>query len=120
MSFPFLLYRREAGRLQYSVSDRSDDLTVLFGLGASGDPFRIGLKPGKSLRPIIERLPFEHVVKILVRRPDRHGPETGLLDAVLFPERQGGRVKRLDQARKTPGNPVVDAKFVEHVISPLG
>src|SRR5438270_13813425 len=120
MSFPLLLYRREAGRLQYGVSNRSDDLTVLFGLGASGDPFRIGLEPGKSLRPIIERLPFEHIVEILVRRPDRHGPETGLLDAVLFPERQGERVEPFDQIRHTPGNAVVDPKFVEHVISSLG
>src|ERR1700730_14962039 len=120
MSFPLLLYRREAGRLQYSVGDRSDDLTVLFGLGASGDPFRIGLKPGKCLRPIIQRLPFVHVVEILVRRPDRHGPDTGLLDAVLFPERQGERVEPLDQVRQTPGNAVVDAKCVEHVICSLG
>src|SRR5436305_11851452 len=120
MSFPLLLYRREAGRLQYGVSDRSNYLTVLFSLGASGDPLRIGLKPGKSLRPVIERLPFEHVVEILVRRPDRHGPETGLLYAVLFRKRQGERVEPLDQVRQTRGNAVVDAKFVEHVISSLG
>src|SRR5258708_38609766 len=120
MSFPVLLYRREAGRLQYSVSDRGDDLTVLFGLGASGDPFRIGLKPGKSLRPIIERLPFEHVAEILVRPPDRHRPETGLLDAALFPERPGERVEPLAQGRQPPGNAGLYARFVEHVISSLG
>src|SRR5205814_4762470 len=118
MSFPLLLYRREIGRLQYGVSDRSNDLTVLFGLGASGDPFRIGLKPRKSLRSIIERLPFEHVVEILVRRPNRHGPETGLLDAVLFPERQGERVEPLDPVRQSSGNAVVDAQFVAHASRP--
>src|SRR6516162_4364429 len=109
-----LLYQREGGRLQDRVGDRGDDLTVLFGLSATGDPFRIGGKPSEALRPVIERFPFEHVGKILIRRPDKRGPEPGLLDAVLLPEWQGQRVEPLDQVRQATGNAVIYAQLIDH------
>src|SRR6516164_6694464 len=109
-----LLYRREGGRLQDRVGDRGDDLTVLFGLGATGDPFRIGRKPSEARRPVIERFPFEHVGKILIRPPDKRGPEPGLSDTVFFPERQGERVEAPDQVRQATGNAVVYAQLVDH------
>src|SRR5215813_3685438 len=119
MSSP-LLYRREGRRLQDCIGDRGDDLTVLFGLRASTDPFRIGLEPGEPLRPIIEGFPFEHVIKVLVRRPDRHGPEPGLLDAVLLPEGQGERVEPLYEIGKAAGYAVINPQFVDHILSFFG
>src|SRR6516165_5822647 len=118
MSRPPLFYRREACRMHDRIGDRGDDRAVLLGFGAPGNPFGVGLKAGEFACPLVERVPFEHVVEILVRAADRHRPEAGLFDAVLLPQRLGQRVEAFDQVGQTPGNAVVEADET-HIIDTL-
>src|SRR6185312_462024 len=108
-----LLHRRERGRLQDGVADRRDDRPVALGLGALGDPLGIAHEPGPFLLALRQRLPLQHVVEVLVRVADGDGPEAGLADAVLRPERQRGALEALQERRQTARDAMVDAEFVD-------
>ena len=62
--------------------------TVLLALVAGLVPCRVGLEGVPFLLAIGERFPGQHVVQIVVAVADQHGPEAGLLDAVLVPDFQ--------------------------------
>src|SRR5262245_6792627 len=73
-----LFHRRERGWLQDRIGDRGDNRAILLGLGARGEPGRIGHEGAPLLLALGERFPLQHVVEVLVRVADHHGPETGL------------------------------------------
>src|SRR3954451_17365844 len=80
-----LLDRGERRRRQELADDIADDLAVRFALGACFHPVRIGHELAPLRLALGKRLPRQEIGQFLVRFADQRGEESGLLDAVLFP-----------------------------------
>jgi hypothetical protein len=52
--------------------------------------------------------------EIVVAVADQHGPEAGLLDAVLLPDLDGGGLEPLEQRRQAARQASVHAILVDH------
>jgi len=109
-----LLDGREARRRQHLYRDVLDDGTVLLGLGALGQPFRIGRKGVPLLLAIGQRFPGEEIGQLLVRLSDQGREEAGLLDAVLFPQLQRDGVETLVQVGQPAWDAFIDSQFMDH------
>jgi hypothetical protein len=110
-----LLYRRERGRLQEHVLDRSDDRPITLALGALGQPFRIAREFVPLGLALGERLPSEKVVQVLIAAvADQNGPEPGLPDAVPLPQLERRGLEALQQRGQPPGHTVINPQFVDH------
>src|SRR3954471_20717777 len=83
-----LLHRREGGRRQNLADDVADDLAVRLALGARFHPVWIAHEAGPLLLALGERLPGQEIGQLLVGFTDQRGEETGLANAVLFPDLQ--------------------------------
>src|SRR3954463_8360344 len=94
---PRLFERRERRRRQQLAHDIADDLAVLLRLGARRHPFGIGHESRPYLLPLGERFPLQHVSEIVIGFADHGGEETGLADAVLFPQLERDGFEALDQ-----------------------
>src|SRR5262249_2981651 len=115
------LHRRERGRVQEPVVDPGDDGAVLRALRALGEPFRIARELGPLGLALGERLPGQEVVQVLVSAgPDHDRPESGLADAMAFPELERGGLEPLEQGRQPAGDAVIDAQLVDHGSPLLG
>ena len=68
-----------------------------------GNPLGIAHKLGPLLLPLSKRLPSEQIGQFVVGFSDQRGPETGLPDAMFFPETERDLLKALQQSRKSAG-----------------
>src|SRR5580700_259560 len=83
---PASLQRGKSRRPQERALDVGDDRTVLFALIARLVPRWVGLKYVPDSLAFGERVPGQQVMQIVVAVAHQHGPEAGLLDAVLVPD----------------------------------
>src|SRR5580700_323020 len=111
---PVSLHRRKRRRPQERALDIGDDRPVLLALIARLVPGWIGLEGVPYTLAFSERVPGQKVMQIVVAVAHQHGPETGLLDAVLVPDFQGLLLEPLEQCRQPAGDAGVDALFVDH------
>ena len=113
------LHRGEGGRRQYLIDDVADDLAVLFGLGARGDPVGIALKRRPFLLALGKRFPRQQIGQFLIGFADQRGEEPARPDAVLLPQLQRGGLEALQQRRQPPRHTAIDAHFVNHRLHSL-
>src|SRR5580704_9749441 len=83
---PASLHRGKRRRPQERALDIGDDRAARFALVARLVPGRIGLEGVPDPLAFGERVPGQEVMQIVVALAHQHGPETGLLDAVLVPD----------------------------------
>src|SRR5580704_14889159 len=83
-------------------------------------PGGIGLESVPYPLAFGERIPGQEVMQIVVALTHQHGPETGLLDAVLVPDFQGLLLEPLEQRRQAAGDAGIDALFVDHWVLGIG
>src|ERR1700733_3188012 len=101
-------------RPQERALDIGDDRAVLLALIARLVPGRIGLESVPDSLAFGERVPGQEVMQIVVAVAHQHGPEAGLLDAVLVPDFQGLFLEPLEQCRQPARDAGIDALFVDH------
>src|SRR4029079_17502381 len=93
---------------------------VLLAFVARLVPLGVGLECVPLLLALGERLPSQQIMQVVVAVADQHGPEAGRPDAVLLPDVEGLGFEPLQQSRQLAGNALIDAKLVDHRVSPDG
>src|SRR6266849_10076381 len=108
----FLFQGGELGWRENRIADRRYYWTAFLALGARCNPGWIRGKGREFLFAIIQRIPFQDVVKVGIRFADRYRPEAYLLDAVLCEQRNGRGLETRQQGGQPTRYTMINSQFV--------